>query len=76
MSRKLKDFEFDSSLKKYFNELIIFYADNDDEDIIGSAKEVNKRLGGKLIELSGKGHFTFDDMETDEFPELLDAILE
>ena len=35
---KLKDFTFDSSLKKYFNELSIFYSNDDDEFIIKSAK--------------------------------------
>ena len=72
---KLKNFEFDSSLKKYFDKLVIFYADDDDEDIINSAKEVNRRLGGKIINLSGKGHFTFGDMKTKEFPELLEQII-
>lgn len=72
---KLKDFEFDSSLKKYFNELIIFYAENDDEDIINSSKKVHKTLGGKLIELKNRGHYVFNDMGTKEFPELLEEIL-
>ena len=72
----LKDFNFDSSLKKFFDELVIFYADDDDEDIIGSAKAVNKKLGGKLINLSKRGHFTMGDMGTEEFPELLNKILE
>ncbi len=73
---KLKDFEYDSSLKKYFNELIILYSDNDDEYIINSAKQVHSRLDGELINLSGKGHFTLGDMGTEEFPELLEKILE
>lgn len=71
----LKDFEFDYSLKKYFNKLVVLYSDNDDEDIIESAKEVNSRLGGELICIKGKGHFTEGDMGTDEFPELLNTIL-
>jgi len=70
----LKNFSYDSTLKKYFKELIIFYADNDDEDIIKSAKEVHNKLGGKLILLKGKGHFTLDDMGTEKFPELLNVV--
>jgi hypothetical protein len=71
---KLKDFKFDSSLKKYFNKLVIFYSDNDDEDIINSAKYVYSLLRGKLINLKGKGHFTLEDMGAKEFPELLNVI--
>lgn len=71
---KLKDFEFDSSLKNHFDNLIVFYSEDDDEDIIHSAKGVNKKLGGKLINLSNRGHFTLDDMKTEKFPELLEEI--
>jgi len=73
---KLKDFSYGSSLKKYFNKLVIFYSDNDDEDIIKSAKRVHQVLGGKLINLHGKGHFTSEDMKTEKFPELLKEVLE
>ncbi len=71
----LKDFEFDSSLKNYFNDLVVFYSDNDDEYIINSAKKVHETLGGEIIEFH-KGHFVFDDMGTNEFPELLNKIIE
>jgi len=71
---KLKDFKYDSSLRDYFNKLIIFYS-NDDEDIIESAKQIHKRLGGDLINLRDRGHFILSDMETEEFPELLKEIL-
>lgn len=72
----LKRFKYDSSLKKYFNKLIVFYSDNDDEDIIASAKQVHKRLGGKLVMLKGRGHFTYGDMKTEKFPELLNEIVQ
>lgn len=72
---KLKDFKYDSSLKGYFNKIVVFYSDSDDEDIIESAKQANERLGGKLINLQGRGHFTLGDMGTEEFPELLDEVL-
>ena len=72
---KLKDFDYDSSLKNYFNKLVIFYSDNDDEDIIKSAKQIHAELDGELINLKGKGHFCFEDMKTEEFPELLNGII-
>ena len=33
-------------------------------------------LGGKIIELNNHGHYTLDDMGTNEFPELLKEINE
>lgn len=72
---KLKDFEFDSSLKKYFDELIVFYADNDGDYVVESAQQIHQKLGGKSINLSGKGHFVEEHMKTKEFPELLAEIL-
>ena len=75
MLSRLKDFEYDSRLKEKFNEIIVFYSDNDDEDIIESAKQVHKRLGGKLIHIKGMDHFCFSDMKTEEFPELFKNIL-
>ena len=72
---KLKDFTYDSSLKKYFNKLIIFYSDNDSNSIIESAKDVHSKLGGDLVHIKGKGHFCYDDMGTEEFHELLEAII-
>ena len=73
---KLKDFNYDSSLKKYFNKIVLFYSDNDPfVNIIESAKQVHEKLGGKLICIKRKGHFLFEDMGTEEFPELLEEIL-
>lgn len=72
---KLKDFEYDSSLKEYFNQLVIFYSDDDMDNIIESAKKVHEILGGELIHLEGKGHFCLEDMGSEEFPELLEEVL-
>jgi len=71
----LKNFNYGASLKKYFNEITVFYSDNDDEDIIKSAEQINSKLGGELINLKGRGHFTLDDMGTKKFPELLERIV-
>jgi len=73
---KLKDFELDSSLKDCFKQMILFYSDNDDISIIESAKKLHSLLGGDLINLKGKRHFVYEDMKTEEFPELLQKILE
>lgn len=67
---KFKDFKYNPSLKKYFNKIILFYSDNDRENITKSAKQVHAKLGGKLIKLKGKGHFLIK-----EFPELLKEVI-
>ncbi len=72
---KLKDFTYDSSLKKYFNEIIIFYSNNDHPNMIASAKEAHTKLGGKLILLENRGHFVLEHMGSEEFPELLAEIV-
>jgi hypothetical protein len=35
----------------------------------------HQSLGGKIVELKGHGHYTWDDMKTEEFPELLDVVM-
>jgi len=40
-----------------------------------SVKIYHNELGGKLIELLGRGHFLLKEMGTEEFPELLEEIL-
>jgi len=75
MLGELKDFEFDDSLKNYFDDLVVFYADDDEKDIGESTRFVNDKLGGEMIEIDGMGHFTKGEMGTEEFPELLDEIL-
>jgi len=74
-SSNLKDFVYDSSLKKYFNKLVIIYSDNDMEKINESVSQIHSKLGGELIQIKGMGHFTMRDMGTDEFPELLEEVL-
>jgi hypothetical protein len=38
-------------------------------------KIFHKALGGKIIELKGRGHYTLNDMGTEEFPELIEVVL-
>ncbi len=57
------------------NEIIIFTSNDEEEDGKKSVKIFHDILGGKIIELKNHGHFTFDDMKTYEFPELLNEII-
>ncbi len=73
--RELYNFEINKNLSDSVNEIIIFVS-NDREDIKKSAKIYHEKLGGKLIELKNKGHYTLRHMGTEEFPELLKEVLE
>ena len=54
----------------------MFTADNENENGKKSLSIFQEALGGKIIELKGRGHFVFEDMGTEEFPELLkEAVL-
>lgn len=49
---------------------------DDDEDILESVKKIRQQIP-KIVyhESSNLGHFTYNDMKTDKFPELLGYIL-
>ena len=53
----------------------MFTSDNEEEDGKESLNIFHRALGGEIIELRGRGHYTMGDMETIEFPELLEVIL-
>ncbi|KKU91280.1 MAG: hypothetical protein UY23_C0002G0019 [Candidatus Jorgensenbacteria bacterium GW2011_GWA1_48_11] len=71
------NFRIDPDLIKRTGGLTIFVSKNDYRDIVESAKKLKNTLKGhlKIKEFANRGHFTFDDMKTDRFPELLNALL-
>ncbi|MBI4157544.1 alpha/beta hydrolase [Candidatus Woesebacteria bacterium] len=72
---KFYNFPIDKTIKSRVREIIMFTADNEKEDGKKSLEIFHKALGGKIIELSGRGHYVFRDMKTEEFPELLKEVL-
>jgi excinuclease UvrABC helicase subunit UvrB/predicted alpha/beta hydrolase family esterase len=72
---KLGEFEIDSSIKDRVDEVVVFVSDNEEEERRMSAWVYADKLGGRLIELKGMGHFIEKHMGTREFPELLEEIL-
>ena len=69
-------FDFDDSLKSFYNGLTVFYDKKDLKGILESVELIKKKLPCKLIELKNHGHFTKGDMGTEEFPELLEELSE
>jgi predicted alpha/beta hydrolase family esterase len=67
-------FDVDETIRGRVNKIIMFTSD--DEEVKGkeSLQVYHAALGGEVVALEGKGHFTMYAMGTVEFPELLNVI--
>ena len=73
---KMFEFEIDSNLQSKTGEITVFLSNDDDNQIIDSVNIIKSKLNmTKILEFSSKGHFCLKDMNTREFPELLEEIL-
>lgn len=74
--RNFFNFTIDPELINRTKGITIFYSTDDDIDIIGSVDLLREKIPGiKLKEFTNYKHFTFKDMKTREFPELLEEAL-
>src|SRR3989338_1761598 len=73
--RAFYDHPIDETISSRVGKIVIFTADDEKEDGKKSAIIVHNALGGEVISLNGHGHYTLKDMGTEEFPELLEAVL-
>ncbi len=56
--------------------ITIFYSTDDESTILRSVEEIKKNYtDSKYISYDNKGHFCFSDLNSNEFPELLDEVL-
>lgn len=69
-------FEINPEVKNLVEEVVIFVSSDDSKGIIKSVEIFSDALGGRIIELEEHGHYTREDMGTDEFPELLKEIVD
>lgn len=69
------NYSIDETIKNRVKEIVMFTADDEAEDGKKSLKIFHNALNGKIIELKGRGHYTLNDMGTEKFPELVEAIL-
>jgi len=65
------EYPIDVSIKQRVKEIVMFTADDEEDDGKKSLEIFHNALGGKIINLVGRGHYTQGDMGTVEFPELL-----
>lgn len=69
------DFEIDALIKEMVPNRIVFTSENDDLENMESAKLIAEKLDCKVINLPTHGHFITQEMGTNEFPEILEEIL-
>jgi uncharacterized protein len=71
----LLKYDIDPDVKDLIGEIIIFASKDDTKGILESVKIFSKGLEVEPTYLKEMGHFTREDMGTEKFPELLEAIL-
>ena len=64
-------YPIDETIKERVGEIVMFTADNEQQEGKQALKMYHDALGGKIIELKGKGHYTLSAMGNEQFPELL-----
>lgn len=73
--KRFYGYDVDETIKSRVNEIVMFTADNEEQVGKNALKIFHTALKGKKIELPGRGHYTREDMRTEEFPELLEEVL-
>ncbi|MBP7708582.1 alpha/beta hydrolase [Candidatus Pacearchaeota archaeon] len=74
-SKEFCNYKINPELKNNVKEIVYFTSNDEEEDGKESLRIFNKALPGKVIELKNHGHFTLEEMKTEEFPELLNEVL-
>jgi len=69
-------YPIDIAIKDRVSEIVMFTADDEENDGKKSLKIFHEALDGEVVELKGRGHYSLKDMGTEEFPELLEKILQ
>ena len=69
------EYPIDETIKYRADKIVMFTANDEEEDGKKSLEIFHHALSGKIIELKGRGHYTMSDMGTDEFPELLEEMV-
>ena len=67
-------YSIDPMIKARVDSITIFTSDNEEADGKKSVSIFHEALGGKIIDLKGRGHYTLESM-SEEFRELVEEIL-
>ncbi|OGG55241.1 hypothetical protein A3D62_01495 [Candidatus Kaiserbacteria bacterium RIFCSPHIGHO2_02_FULL_49_11] len=69
------EYEIDGTISSRVREIVMFTSNDEEDDGKRSLKIFHNALGGTIIELKSRGHYTEGDMGTVEFPELLNELI-
>ena len=70
------DFEIDENMAERTQGIFMIFSVDDDCEILDSVNQIRSKVKNiQIIELLQGGHFTMNDMKTEEFPELRDILL-
>ena len=75
LKKDFYNYSIDESIKERVEEIIMFTADNEEEDGKKSLDLFHNGLGGKIINIPNYGHYCFNDIGGEELPELLEEVL-
>ncbi len=73
---KFYNYDIDKTISCRVREIIMFTADDEHSEGKESLRMFHNALGGEIIKLKGRGHYIQGDMGTEEFPELVEKILQ
>ncbi len=73
--KKFYIYDIDKSIKDRVKEIIMFTSNDEEDEGKESLKIFHNNLGGEIIYLENHGHYTMNDMGTEEFPELISKIV-
>ena len=76
VAKQFYTWTIDKSIKDRVDQIIMFTADNEAIQGKNGLKMFHDAFGGKIINIPGYGHYCFSNMNTEEFPQLIEAILE
>ncbi|MFA5933806.1 MAG: alpha/beta hydrolase [Candidatus Paceibacterota bacterium] len=70
------DFEIDENLVAKTNGVMVFSSTNDEKEMQDTLEILKNKIKNiKVVEFKNMGHFCYDDMGTDAFPELLAEVV-
>jgi hypothetical protein len=70
------NFKINKNLSQRIEEIHLFVSSDDDKDILESVEIIEDSISQiNMHKFTDYGHFTFNDMKTEEFPELLNVAM-
>ncbi|MDO8260106.1 MAG: alpha/beta hydrolase [Candidatus Magasanikbacteria bacterium] len=70
------DFDIDENLIEKSSRIHLFVSSDDDNDILESVEIIKSKVNNIIFhKFSNQGHFTYNDMKTDKFPELFKTVV-